>query len=125
IKNEYGESWNLSIQRQIGKNWLVSTTYTGSRQLHLWTQEQLNPGLYFNNGTNTCVLPNGSTINGTGGQCSTLSNLPARRKLTVQNPNEGQYIALLADFKTDATKNYNGLLCGCHWRGAEVVIPRG
>jgi hypothetical protein len=125
IKNEYGESWNLSIQRQIGKNWLVSTTYTGSRQLHLWTQEQLNPGLYFNNGTNTCVLPNGTTITGTGGQCSTLSNLPARRKLTVQNPNEGQYVALLSEFKSDGTMDYHGLLFSFQRRAAKGVSVGG
>jgi carboxypeptidase family protein len=125
IKNEYGQSWNLSIQRQLGSNWLVSTAYTGSRQLHLWTQEQLNPGLYFNNGTNTCLLPNGTTITGANGQCSTVANLAARRKLTVERPNDGQYVALLSEFKGDGTMNYHGMIVNFQRRAVKGVSFTG
>src|SRR5262249_31776200 len=37
-------SWNLSIQRQMGKDWLVSASYIGNETEHLWTSTQLNQG---------------------------------------------------------------------------------
>src|SRR5262245_55208929 len=38
-------SWNLGLQRQIGRNWLVSGTYLGTQTAHLWISEQLNPAV--------------------------------------------------------------------------------
>ncbi|PYS28579.1 MAG: TonB-dependent receptor [Acidobacteria bacterium] len=125
IKNTYAQSWNLSVQRQLGTNWLVSTTYTGSTTLHLWTQQQLNTGVYFNNGTNTCVLPNGSTVTGSGRQCSTLANLAARRKLTLANPQEGPYFTLLSNFDSGGTMSYHGMLVNVERRPAKGVTVSG
>lgn len=34
-KRAYVSNWNLNIQRQIGKNWLASAGYVGSRSVHL------------------------------------------------------------------------------------------
>ena len=36
-------TWNLSVQRQFGKDWLVSASYLGSTTTHIWMQEQGNP----------------------------------------------------------------------------------
>jgi hypothetical protein len=122
IENTYAQSWNLSIQKQVATNWLVSSTYTGSTTLHLWTQQQLNSGVYFNNGTNSCVLPNGTTINGSAGQCSTLQNLAARRRLTVENPQEGPYFTLLSHFDSGGTMSYHGLLVNVERRAKGVTV---
>jgi len=103
----------------------VSGTYTGSTTLHLWTQNQRNSAVYFYNGTNTCVLPNGTTITGTGGQCSTLANLAARRQLTLENPQEGPYFTLLSQFDSGGTMNYNGLLVNVSRRAARGVTING
>jgi hypothetical protein len=29
--------WNLSIQKQIGRDWIASASYLGSQSAHLWT----------------------------------------------------------------------------------------
>jgi hypothetical protein len=125
LKNTYAESWNLSVQHQVASNWLLSTTYTGSSTFHLWTQRQMNSGVYFSNGTNTCVLPNGTTITGANGQCSTLGNLAARRKLTVENPQEGPYFTLMSQFDSGGTMNYHGLLVNIERRAARGVTVSG
>ena len=125
IKNTYAESWNLSLQHQIARNWLISTTYTGSTTLHLWTQNQLNSGVYFYNGTNTCTLPNGTTITGTGGQCSTNANLVSRRRLTLESPQEGPYFTLLSNFDSGGTMSYHGLLVNVERRAAKGVTIGG
>ncbi len=125
IENTYAQSWNLSVQKQLASKWLISTTYTGSTTLHLWTQQQLNSGVYFYNGTNTCVLPNGTTITGTGGQCSTNANLVARRRLSVENPQEGRYFTLLSHFDSGGTMNYHGLLVNVERRAGKGVTVSG
>ena len=32
--------WSLTLQRQLSSNWVVSAGYTGSRGVHLWTQQR-------------------------------------------------------------------------------------
>ncbi len=75
----YMNQWNLSIQRQIGQDWLVSANYLGNNTIHMITTENVNPSVYFSNGTNSCVMPNGVTVNGANGQCSTTANQTRRR----------------------------------------------
>jgi hypothetical protein len=36
-------NWNLSIQQQITRDWLVSASYIGNESAHLWTTRALNP----------------------------------------------------------------------------------
>jgi len=42
----YQSQWNLSIQRQIGKDWLASAAYLGTNIIHMWTGGALNPAVY-------------------------------------------------------------------------------
>ena len=35
-------SWNLSVQRQFGADWLFSASYVGNQTEHLWVSTQLN-----------------------------------------------------------------------------------
>src|SRR5438093_13651791 len=78
----------------------------------------VSPGVYFFNGVNSCVLPNGTTITGSGGQCSTTANLPQPRRLTLERPQDGQYIGTLDSFEDGGTSTYHGLLVSVQ-RGAE------
>src|SRR5215472_6785866 len=38
-------SWNLAVQHQFGRDWMVSTTYMGSETAHIWGSQQLNPAV--------------------------------------------------------------------------------
>jgi hypothetical protein len=103
-------NWNLTLQRQVGSDLLVSASYLGSEATHLWISKSLNPGVYFYNGTNTCVLPNGTTITGANGQCSTTGNIEQRRPLVLTNPAEGQAFGAVDVFDDGGTQSYQGML---------------
>src|SRR5437762_6253654 len=97
-------SWNLSIQRQIGKDWLVSASYLGNETEHLWTSTQLNPGT---------LIPGAPVVaacaaNSTTQNCN--ANLPVRRVLSQLNPAVGTYYAQVDVFDPGGTQSYNGLL---------------
>jgi hypothetical protein len=47
VEPAQSQNWNLSIQRQLGNDWLVSASYLGSHTIHMLGSEQLNPGIYF------------------------------------------------------------------------------
>ena len=105
----YMNQWNLSIQRQVGNDWLLSANYVANNTIHMITTENINPSVYVSNGTNSCVLPNGVTITGAGGQCSTTANQQTRRVLSILNPNEGRYYSGIGQIDDGGTASYNGL----------------
>jgi hypothetical protein len=39
----YVDQWNLTVQRQVTANWLVSASYLGSDAIHLWSSQALDP----------------------------------------------------------------------------------
>jgi hypothetical protein len=45
VKPTYVMQYNLSVEKQVGTNWLVSATYLGSQQRHLWGNNEANPGM--------------------------------------------------------------------------------
>jgi hypothetical protein len=42
IKNPYLQTWNLSVQRQLPKEVVVTVGYAGSRGIHLWRSNDVN-----------------------------------------------------------------------------------
>jgi hypothetical protein len=84
------DQWNVSYQRQIAADWMVSANYVGSMTQHVWTTNQINPAVY--------------------SPGATTSTTQARRVLTQQNPLEGRYYASIQELDDDGTSNYNGLL---------------
>lgn len=116
--NTYAGSWNLGIQKQIRSDWLLSTTYTGSQTVHLWTQKALNPGVYIPGGP--CTL-NGVVYN----PCSQTANLNLRRKLYLENPAEGRFIGVISEFDDGGTMSYNGLILNLQRRAARGVTISG
>ena len=47
IHPTYVEQWNLTLQRQLGTNWLVSASYIGNDAVHLWASQALDPASTF------------------------------------------------------------------------------
>src|SRR4029450_4269588 len=43
IQTPTASAWNLSVQRQVGSNWLASASYIGNLATNVWAQKQLNP----------------------------------------------------------------------------------
>ena len=94
--------WNLSIQRQLGTDWLVTANYIGSSTIHLRTGNELNPAVFL--GVAPCTI-NGQAFS----TCSTTANTNQRRRLNLQNPAQGQYYGSIAVLDDGGTGNYHGL----------------
>jgi hypothetical protein len=114
----YMNQWNLSVQRQIGQDWLLTANYVGNSTIHMISSENINPAVHFSNGTNVCTLPNGLMITGpTGGtQCSTVANQQSRRVLSLQNPVQGQYYSSIGNIDDGGTASYEGLFLSAQKR---------
>ena len=115
-KSTYSQQWNLSIQRQLGTDWLVSTNYVGTTIVHLWGGNQVNPAVFL--GLGPCVLPGQTT---TASTCSTTGNVNNRRKLNVQNPSQGQYFGTISQLDDGGTGSYNGFVISVQRRQAKGV----
>src|SRR5438874_8812920 len=106
--------WNLSLQRQIGTDWMVSANYVGSTTIHLQTATELNPSLFL--GLGPCTL-NGVSYT----TCSTTANTEQRRRLTLENPQTGQYFGDIPKISAGGTASYNGLILSLQRRAARGV----
>ncbi len=105
LKPTYIEQYNLSIQKQIGANWLVSASYAGNATRHLWLNNPVNQAQFL--GLQPCVL------NGVSYQvCSTTAgpNTAARRRLNFVNPTWGPYYGETEVLDVGGTGSYNGLI---------------
>ena len=106
IKPPRQQSWNLSVQRQIGNDLAVSATYIGTYSDRLWNVRSLNPGVYV---PGSCTLQTA-----TGPQffpvCSVNTNLDQRRLLTMSDYADGKYLGSTDEHTALGTQKYNGIL---------------
>src|SRR5690348_14405912 len=84
----YVNQWNLSIQKQIGQDWLISVNYLGNSTIHLITSEGLNPATLI---PNTAGTPLGTCPKGVVIGCNATSNQNQRRVFYLQNPDQGRF----------------------------------
>ena len=124
-KNPAVSQWNLSIQRQMSTDWLVSAAYLGSITAHLWTYQGLNNPIYFPgrfNATGTCTAGDFVLTGRAGSACSTTRNSNQRRPLLLQYPAAGGdgygHLNLIDD---GGTANYHGLRVSVQRRPATGV----
>jgi hypothetical protein len=111
-------SWNLSVQRQVSADWLASASYIGTRTIHMWAQNAINPAVFM--GLGSC------TINGVPyATCSATSNTDQRRILSLERPQDGQYIGPMANFDDGAAQIYHGLLLSLQRRAARGLTVSG
>jgi len=71
LHHMYMQQWDLSLQRQVGSNWLISASYVGNKAVHLRAAYEQNPAIY---------VPG-----------ATLGNTNQRRLLNLLNPVAGSY----------------------------------
>lgn len=107
----YIEQFNLSVQRQIGSNWLVSASYAGNVTRHLWLNNPVNQAQFL--GLQPCVL-NGVSYP----VCSTTAgpNTAARRRLNFVNPTWGPYYGETEVLDEGGNGYYNGLILSAQHR---------
>jgi hypothetical protein len=109
-------NWNLSVQREIPSNFLLTVSYIGSHTTHLWMQQGFNDGQF---------IPGNCSAGQYGltapGPCSNASNVNNRRPLTLLNPQAGSYIGVLALDDPSGSAFYNGMLVSIQRRAAKGV----
>jgi hypothetical protein len=108
------QSWNLSLQKQLASNWLISSSYIGSQTAHVWYPQELNPAVY---------IPGACTLQGVfTNPCSTAQNRNARRRLALQYPGVGGTVpAFLDQYEGNGTQSYHGLLTSVQRRAVSGV----
>ena len=74
----YMNQWNLSIQRQVGKDWLLTANYVGNNTIHMISGENMNPAVFLGPGPCTMQTATGPVSYPT---CSTTANQQNRRLL--------------------------------------------
>jgi hypothetical protein len=97
IHNTYMQQWNLSYQRQLTGNWLVTANYLGSKTTHLWLAKELNPAIYL-------------------GPSSTTGNTNQRRVLYLTDAAKGAAYATIGQTDDGANAHYNGVLLSVQHR---------
>jgi hypothetical protein len=131
------QSWNLSIQRQLSTDFLVSASYIGSHTIHMLGAEPLNPATYIpgNGDANGNCFLNGQAVFFTvrpGTPCSTTArnngshntflNVNLRRRLSLSDfDRTGQFVGALANVTSDGNAGYNGLLLSVRKRATQGV----
>ena len=114
INSPRTQSWNVTLEQQLGSEWGVSVSYLGSYSDRLWTQIQQNPAVFL--GTGPCVLSGVSYP-----VCSTTQNLNQRRELTLsgENPASAALIGNMDLHTSIGTQNYRGLKLSAAPKGRE------
>jgi len=100
------QSWNLTVEQQVGDAWQVAASYLGRYSDRLWGTVEENPGVY------------------TGGRPS-KRNLNTRRVLYRANPAEGQFISNLNVYTDIGQQEYRGLKLSVRRRAATGVSLSG
>ena len=110
------QSWNLTVEKQIGADWGTSVSYLGSYSDRLWGLVALNPGVYL--GLGPCVLQGVAQP-----VCTTNGNLNQRRVLSIsnENPASARLISNLDSHASVGTQNYRGLKLSMARRSASGV----
>jgi hypothetical protein len=113
----YVNQWNLSIQRQIGQNWLLSANYLGTSTIHFVSGENLNASVLVPNtaGTSLGTCPPGVVLG-----CNSTGNANFRRPLYLQNAAFGQFYSNLGIADDGGTASYEGL-----YLSAQKRLSRG
>jgi hypothetical protein len=114
------QSWNVTVERELGKEWGASVSYLGSHSDRLWNQLQINPAVFL--GTGPCVL-NGVSIP----VCSTTANVDQRRVLTLSGENRAAagLIGNLDLHVSMGKQDYKGLKLSFRRRSANGVSLNG
>jgi hypothetical protein len=112
------QSWNVTVEQQLGSQWGVSASYLGVTRIDC---RRRSPRTRASTGMGPCTLRNGVTYP----VCSTNANLNFRRVLYQQNPTEAAFIGGL-DLHTDVGyQNYRGLKLSAQRRAVNGVSLSG
>ena len=114
------QSWNVTVEQQIGTDWGAAVSYLGSHSDRLWYQVALNPGVFL--GLGPCTLQGAAFA-----VCTTNANLDRRRVLSLggENPAAATLIGNLDLHTDEGIQNYKGLKLSFRRRAASGISLNG
>jgi hypothetical protein len=89
LRHMYMQQWDLAVEHQFARNWLVSATYLGNKATHVFSSEDANPAIY--------------------GPGATAGNANQRRLLYRLNSTQGAYYAAITTLDDGDNTSYNAL----------------
>ena len=102
INSTRGQSWNITVERQLGTTWQVAASYLGTYLDRIWGQDALNPGVFM--GLGPCSL-NGVNY----AVCSTTANTDARRVFSRVSAEAAQKYSYVSQYRAIGTQAYRGM----------------
>ncbi len=120
MKPSYTQTWNLTLEKQLGAAWKVTLGYLGNHVVHIPSGNEENPATYIPGnwtGPGTCGSltiapgPNGTACSGTG-------NTNQRRATALANPTTGAYYSEISYMYDGSSSIYDGLLLSVQHRFA-------
>ena len=120
INSPRTQSWNVTIERQLGADWAVSASYLGSYTDHLWWETQANPGVFL--GLGPCTLQGVAYS-----VCTANSNIGPRRALSLSgvNPAAAAKIGILDVYTDISAETYRGLKLSAQRRAGRGISVSG
>ncbi len=139
IEPSHTQSWNVSVQDQVTRNWLVSASYIGNKTNGIWLGTSLDSSQVITAGETAPGIVSTAGMTGTTGPCTLLygtqsvvfptcnsastvsvsgvSNEKARGALNLANPTYGPLMSGGAVMEnSNGYANYNGLLLSLQHR---------
>jgi hypothetical protein len=112
------QSWNVTVEQQVGSAWQAAASYLGSYSDRLWGQVAINPGVFL--GLGPCTLQ-GVTYP----SCTAATNLDQRRVLSLENPERSRLLGPVDRFDDLGTQDYRALKLSLRRRAANGVSLSG
>ncbi len=112
------QSWNVTVEKQLGASWQVAASYLGSYLDRIWGQDALNPGIYM--GLGACTLRGVSYP-----VCSTAANTDARRVFSQVSEEAAQKLSYVSEYRAIGTQAYRGLKLSFQRRAASGLSLSG
>ena len=112
------QSWNVTVERQIGAAWQASASYLGSYADRLWGQVHINPGTFM--GLGPCTIAAVSYPS-----CTVTGNVDRRRTLFLENPARGQALGAVVRYADVGEQSYRGLKLSFRRRAAAGISLSG
>jgi hypothetical protein len=90
LHHPYMQQWDLSLERQLGGDWVITANYLGNKATHFRSSTEENSAVY---------VPGNSTT----------ANTAARRMLARINPTTGAYYSTITLMDDGVNTSYNAL----------------
>ena len=112
MKPSYTQTWNLTLQKQLGASWEMTLGYLGNHVVHIPSGNEENPATYIPGnwtGPGSCgaltIAPGAS-----GTACSGTGNTNQRRLTALTNPVAGAYYSEISYMYDGSSSVFDGLL---------------